>query len=234
MQVAGTAATVASGQIINTAQVELTLSAAATTGQSVSVAYTKSATSSQNIKDVVGDAVLSFSAFTALNGVGVAPTLVSAIVHDAAPTVLSLVFTQAITAPATLIHGDFTVTVAGSPVAVSAAAKNAGVVDLTLASSVPAAAAVTFVYVLNGNAPDNIADAGPNVVAAITSTAATNNVGNPLSAGTLVIDGLTNGVGYTVQMCVPSTTHACPPPHTCLCATPRALPRRSRARVTRP
>ena len=57
VNVAGaTAASIASGKV------ELTLSAAVTAGQAVTVAYTKSSTTNQNIADAAGNAVATFAA----------------------------------------------------------------------------------------------------------------------------------------------------------------------------
>lgn len=108
--VAGSSSTISSAAVAND-RVELTLSAAVTNGQAVTVAYTKHGTANRNIKDEAGNAVASFSALSVTNNVAgtdnVAPTFLSAEVTHFSPNTIILTFNEDIAANANVNVADF-------------------------------------------------------------------------------------------------------------------------------
>ena len=98
VDVAAAGAAAPAAAVLSGGMVKLTLAAAVTAGQAVTVAYTKSATTAQNIQEYWGNTVGSFSAFTASNLVGYAlPYLTAATIADGAPKVITLTFSASIT-----------------------------------------------------------------------------------------------------------------------------------------
>ena len=172
--------------------VVLTLGSSVTNGQSVSVAYSKSATGGQNLKDAQNNIVATFAAFAGSNGVGALPTLAKAYVSTAAATKVALEFSEPLTA-GTPTAADFVVKVAGSSATISGAAYAAGVVELSLSAAVTFGQSVSAAYTKSASAGQNIKDAGTNAVATFAAAAVENQVGAPQPAATLYVDGLTNG-----------------------------------------
>ena len=178
VQVGGLTKTVSAA--LSSGKVQLTLAAPVTAGQAVTVAYTKNVgQSSQNIKDPASKTVESFVATAVVNHVSRAPTLTSAVVLLATPTIIELTFSADITA-GTPTNTDFVISVASTPVQGTASgALVSNKVQLTLAAAVTNGQAVTIAYTKNlGQAGQNFKDAAANAVGDIGTTTVTNTVGD--------------------------------------------------------
>jgi uncharacterized repeat protein (TIGR02059 family) len=160
--------------------VELILSAAVTSGQTVTVAYTRHVTENRNIKDEANNAVETFSAQPVTNAVlstdTIVPTFFIAEVANAAATKVVLTFTENIAANANVNAADFAVLKAGSSATISSAAVANDKVELTLANAVTNGQSVTVAYTKHGTANRNIKDLTGNAVATFSAQVVTNNV----------------------------------------------------------
>ena len=177
---------------------QLTLSAAVTVGQVVTAAYTQnSGQPGQNIKDAGGAAVATTGVAIAVsNLVGLSPTLASAVVRNAAPTVVEVTFSADITA-GTPTAADFEVKVANTIKTTTPALSN-GKVTLTLASPVTVGQQVTVAYTKDGaQAGQNINDGASSTVETLGATAVSNLVG---VAPTLTSGVVTNAAPTVIML----------------------------------
>jgi uncharacterized repeat protein (TIGR02059 family) len=152
-------------QIIDGATVTITLGAAQITGATSAnghvnqfVKYVAPASGIGGIGDAAGGAVASMSALIqAKNNVG-RPTLVSALIADAAPTKVVLTFSVNITT-GTPLPANFAVMVGNSAKTISSAALNSNKVELTADSAFSPGDAVTVAYTKSAVEANDIAAA---------------------------------------------------------------------------
>jgi len=155
----------------------LTLASPVVSGAVVTVSYV--APGSGGLQDAAGNQVVTFLDEPVTNNSSVVPDTTapilngpSAISIDSTGTALSMAFNEplAATVPAA---GAFTVTVSGSPVAVSSVANSGNTAALTLASPVVSGVVVTVSYVAPGSG--GLQDAAGNQVVTFTDRSVTNN-----------------------------------------------------------
>ena len=169
--VAGAERTVSRLSVSGTS-VNLLLSSAVTSGQTVTVSYTVPNTNP--IQDLAGNDAAALTNQAVTNST--APVLSTATVNGAT---LVLTYDGALDTSSVPAAGAFTVMVAGSARTVSAVAISGSAVTLTLSPAVTHGQAVTVSYAVPATNP--IQDAGGNDAAALTNQAVTNNT--PATAG---------------------------------------------------
>lgn len=185
-----------------TNSIDVTLSPAVTNGESLTFNLTNPAALANQVRDVAGNALANITTRAITNNVNPAdvtpPTLVSAIVANATPTVINLTISEPLTtAGITLLTSLFAVS-AGHNITGIAFNGTSGI-DLTVDTAfVNGEAARTLAFTNSGTAANQVKDVAGNLLANFSGVAITNNVAASVTPLLLLhMDGANGSTTFT-------------------------------------